>query len=112
MSYLKITSVITLIILFVVTASSFAAGPEYKEGELLVRFAPKENKHQRTKTEKETILSSINGGTIKHSHEKLVPGLNVIVLAVLFLILKSPQSYTNSRLLWEKRRFLLFWKIS
>ena len=108
----KSHAAISILFVFIFISVSVAAGPEYKEGELLVRFAPKENKHQRTKTEKETILSSINGGTIKHSHEKLVPGLNVIVLAVLFLILKSPQSYTNSRLLWEKRRFLLFWKIS
>ena len=80
MSYLKITSVITLIILFVVTDYVSAADLGYKEGELLVRFAPKENKHQRTKSEKEAILSSINGGTIKHSHDRIVPGLSLVKL--------------------------------
>jgi len=52
---------------------------EYKEGELIVRFAPKENGVQRTLNEKITILSSFNGGTIKYSF-KLVPGLSLVQL--------------------------------
>jgi subtilisin family serine protease len=56
-----------------------AADSSYKPGELLVRFAPKANGKQRDKKEKERILRSLDGGTIKHKF-KLVPGLNVVKL--------------------------------
>ncbi|UCC22394.1 MAG: S8 family serine peptidase, partial [Planctomycetota bacterium] len=56
-----------------------AADSSYKPGELLVRFAPKANGRQRDKKEKEEILRSLDGGTIKHTF-RLVPGLNVVKL--------------------------------
>jgi subtilisin family serine protease len=51
----------------------------YKEGELVVRFAPKTNGKQRTTDERNQILSSFNGGTVKHSI-KIVPGLSLVKL--------------------------------
>jgi len=52
----------------------------YEPGELLVRFAAKPDSKQRTLTEKNGILASINAGTIKHSY-KLVPGLTLVKLS-------------------------------
>jgi hypothetical protein len=69
-----------VLFVFVFASVSVADKADYKEGELLVRFTPKANGQQRTKSEKEEILSSIDGGTIKRSHEKLVPGLNLVNL--------------------------------
>jgi hypothetical protein len=51
----------------------------YKEGELLVRFAPKADSKQKSLNERSQILSSYNAGTIKHS-VKLVPGLSLVKL--------------------------------
>ncbi len=51
----------------------------YKEGELIVRFAPKPNGSQRTADERNQILTAFNAGTVKHSI-KLVPGLSLVEL--------------------------------
>ncbi|MBN1392102.1 MAG: hypothetical protein JW947_04785 [Sedimentisphaerales bacterium] len=51
----------------------------YKEGELLIRFAPKEGNVQTTIEEKDAILASLGGGEIKHTY-KLVPDLSLIKL--------------------------------
>jgi len=56
-----------------------AADLPYKEGELLIRFAPKTNGVQRTTDERNQILSSFNAGTVKKS-VRLVPGLSVVKL--------------------------------
>jgi subtilisin family serine protease len=52
---------------------------QYKEGELLVRFAPKPDGQQRSAIEKSQILNSLGGGTIKSSF-KIVPGLTLVEL--------------------------------
>jgi len=51
----------------------------YKQGELLVRFAPKSDGKHRTMMEHNQILAAINGGTILRS-SKFVPGLSVVKL--------------------------------
>lgn len=63
-------------------SESFGNTPEeldYKPGELLVKFSLKPNYKQRTKKEKDAILSTINGGKIIRSYN-LVPGLNLVKL--------------------------------
>lgn len=52
---------------------------QYKEGELIICFAPKEGGIHTTIDERTAILSDIGGGVIKHTF-KLVPGLNLIEL--------------------------------
>ena len=61
---------------------------EYNPGELIVRFAPKPNFQQRTKSEQNTILASINGGIVKRTY-KLVPGLSLVKLP-------APRTVKNS----------------
>jgi subtilisin family serine protease len=51
----------------------------YKEGELLVRFAPKTHGIQRTKQEKDQFLSSLNAGEVKRSYNR-VQGLTLVKL--------------------------------
>lgn len=52
---------------------------QYKEGELIVRFAPKDEGVQTTIEERDTILAGLGGGEIKGTY-KLVPGLSLIKL--------------------------------
>ena len=70
-----------IVVICFVFISNYAGASDlpYKEGELVVRFAPKTNGKQRALSEKNEVLSSINGGTVKHSY-KLVPGLTVVKL--------------------------------
>jgi subtilisin family serine protease len=56
-----------------------ASGPEYKPGELLVRFAPKDTGMQRSAKEKNDILSTLGLGTIKREY-RIVPGLSLVKL--------------------------------
>jgi len=51
----------------------------YKEGELIVRFAPNANGLQRDMKEKLQILDSLGGGTIQ-MQSRLVPGLCLVKL--------------------------------
>ncbi|MHC4658422.1 MAG: S8 family serine peptidase [Planctomycetota bacterium] len=51
----------------------------YEPGELIVRFAAKANGSRLTVAEKNQILSSLGGGSIKRSF-KIVPGLSVVEL--------------------------------
>ena len=55
-------------------------GGVYREGELLVRFAPKGDGKQRSVAEKAQVLSSLGGGIEKHRY-KLTPGLSLVELA-------------------------------
>ena len=55
-------------------------GGVYREGELLVRFAPKGDGKQRSVSEKAQVLSSLGGGFEKHRY-KLVAGLSLVELA-------------------------------
>jgi len=54
-------------------------GARYKEGELIVRFAPKAGNIQATTAERNSILSGLGGGEVKNTF-KLVPGLSVVKL--------------------------------
>ena len=59
---------------------SVAADVPYKQGELIVRFAPKGTGQQRNNMEKRQIINSIGGGTLKRNY-KIVPGLCLIKLS-------------------------------
>jgi len=69
----------SIIFLAAVSASANAADLPYKEGELLIRFAPKADGIQRTADERNQILSSFNAGAVKKS-VRLVPGLSAVKL--------------------------------
>ena len=58
---------------------TIAANSPYKEGQLLVRFAHKVDGTQRSVIEKNQVLNSLGGGTIKQSF-KIVPGLTLVEL--------------------------------
>jgi subtilisin family serine protease len=72
----------------------------YKEGELLVRFAPKAEGIQRTIQECNQILTTFNAGTIKKSM-KFVPGLTLV---------KLPESLTveNALLIFKDMDGILY----
>jgi hypothetical protein len=79
MSRTDIYSYIT-IICFTFISTSFADSDfPYKEGELLVRFAPKSDGSQKPMYECNQTLSSLGVGSIKHAF-KFVPGLTVVKL--------------------------------
>ncbi|MDH4240764.1 MAG: hypothetical protein OEW48_14490 [Phycisphaerae bacterium] len=56
-----------------------AADAVYKPGELLVRFAPKVDGKQRSRAEKNQMLTSLGGATIKRNFT-IVPGLTLVKL--------------------------------
>jgi subtilisin family serine protease len=64
---------------FAFLGDSIPADASYKPGELLVRFAPKAARTQRSTAEKHEILSVLGGGIIKRDY-RIVPGLSVVKL--------------------------------
>jgi len=56
-----------------------AGGGVCREGELLVRFAPRPDGKQTSSAEKKQILTSLGGAALKHSF-KIVPGLTLVKL--------------------------------
>jgi uncharacterized repeat protein (TIGR01451 family) len=69
-----------IIVCFAFISNCFAASDlPYKEGELLVRFAPKAKGVQRTVNERNQLLSSLDVGQIKHSYKR-VQGLTLVKL--------------------------------
>jgi parallel beta-helix repeat protein len=75
---------ITLLLLSIVHLTIFSSPSSaselvYKPDELIVRFAPKTDGSQRTLSERNEVLASINCGTVKRSC-KLVPGLTLVNL--------------------------------
>ncbi len=70
---------ICLIFLMLVVSVGLAQDLNYKPRELIVRFAPKDTGEQLTKNEKQTLLTSLNAGTFKHSI-MLVPGVSLVKL--------------------------------
>jgi subtilisin family serine protease len=69
-----------VVCLFFLISHTFAADElTYKEGQILVKFAPKTGGFQKTAAEHNQILVAVNAGTVKHSF-KLVPGLTVVEL--------------------------------
>jgi hypothetical protein len=75
----KTVLLLSIVCLTVYSSLGFASDLPYKPGELIVRFAPKATGAQRTKAEQNEVLTSIDGGNIKHFY-KLVPGLTVVKL--------------------------------
>jgi len=75
----KIILLLTIVFSIVYSSVGIASDLAYKPGELIVRFAPKPDSKQWTKTEQNAILASINSGTIKSSC-RLVPGLTLVKL--------------------------------
>lgn len=74
--------VLTLFICFTILLNLVSAAElPYKEGELLVRFAPKQDKAQRTLAEKNDLLATFEAGTVKKTFKK-VKGLTVVKLPV------------------------------
>ena len=76
--FAKVSS-ICLIFMMLVVSVGLAQDLNYKPGELIVRFAPKAIGEQLTKIEKQTLLTSLDAGTVKHT-TKLVPGLSLVKL--------------------------------
>ena len=74
------TFYITILVCFVFVSNCFASSDlPYKEGELLIRFAPKVAGLQRTKQEHNQILSSLNAGEVNRSYKR-VQGLTLVKL--------------------------------
>lgn len=76
------------------TYAQIPQNAEYKEGELIVRFAPKANGLQRTIQEKNATLSLFNGGNVKYSY-KFVPGLTLVQLPHGINVKDSVTLFTN-----------------
>jgi hypothetical protein len=81
MSRSKKISYFYISVIYFAFISNYASASDlpYKEGELLVRFAPKAKGVQRTIHECNQILTTVNAGTVKKSM-KLVPGLTLVKL--------------------------------
>jgi len=75
----KIALLLAIVCLAVYSSVGLASDLAYRPGELIVRFAPKADGKQRTKAERNTVLASLEGGSVKHSY-KLVPGLTLVKL--------------------------------
>lgn len=70
-----------LVALYLTTLLSFclAAEHRYEPDQILVRFSPKPDKSQRSITERNQILSSVNVGTVIKSTD-FIPGLTLVEL--------------------------------
>jgi len=68
---------------------------DYKPGELVVRFAPKRDGMQRTRVQRNALLTSIDGGYIKHSY-KIVPGLTVVKLPESVAVKDALEVFNNT----------------
>lgn len=72
-----------------------APDANYAPGELLVRFAPKADGTQCSTAEKNLILNSLGGGTIKRN-SRHVPGLSLIKLPTGQIVKNNLQKYRNA----------------
>jgi subtilisin family serine protease len=68
-----------LVALLLITNVAAETDLNYKSDELLIRFAPKTDGSLMTRSEKQTLLSTLNSGTVKHEY-KIVPGLSLVKL--------------------------------
>jgi len=75
----KITLLLAVVSLTIYSSVGLASDLPYKPGELLVRFAAAGNGKQRSMQEKNQILNSLGGGTIKYNF-MLVSGASVVKL--------------------------------
>ena len=67
----------------------------YAPGELLVRFAPKNRGIQLNTVEKNMILSSLRGSTVKHNFT-IVPGLSLVKLPENQTVKEVLQTYNST----------------
>lgn len=97
----------SIISLAAVSASVKAADLPYKEGELLIRFAPKTNGIQQTTNERNQILSSLDAGTVKKTI-RLVPGLSVVKLPANLTVAEAlPKLQGKSEILYAEPNYKL-----
>jgi len=67
----------------------------YKEGEILVRFAPGKDGKQRDAGDKQAVLSALGSGQLKKEFN-LVPGLTVVSLPLGLTMEEALQLYNNT----------------
>ncbi len=72
-------SLLSLSVLFVVVQGTDASDLPWVQGELIVRFAPRPDGKHTTKVERNAVLASVNGATVKRM-SKLVSGLALVSL--------------------------------
>ncbi|NIA17189.1 MAG: S8 family serine peptidase, partial [Planctomycetes bacterium] len=90
------TIILCTILLVIAFAQVQAADLPYKPDELIVRFAPKVDGQQRTRIERNEILASIVGGTVKR-FTKLVPGLGLVKLPDNVTVEKALAAFKNAQ---------------
>ncbi|MHC4645789.1 MAG: S8 family serine peptidase [Planctomycetota bacterium] len=73
-----------------------AANAPYKPDELIVRFAPKAKGKQFSNAEKQHILTSLGGGSIKRNF-KLVPGLTTVKLPPGMTVQKALRGFNKAK---------------
>ena len=101
----KTALLLAILYLTVHSSIGMASDLEYAPGELLVRFAPKENGNQLTTAEHNALLAEIGGGTIKYSC-KLVPGLTLVKLPENLSVENAlPVFKTTSGILYAKPNY-------
>jgi len=74
--------------------TTIPADADYAPGELLVRFAPKAKGIQLSTEEKNEILTSLGGATIKHNYT-IVPGLSLVKLPTGIKVKDALKVYNN-----------------
>jgi len=75
---------------------------------LLVRFAPKTNKLQRSQKERRQILNSLGEAQLKRSYE-IVPGLSLVKLSPGQTVINALNIYNNNNsILYAQPNYLLF----
>ena len=72
-----------------------AGNTPYKPGELIVRFAAKANGQMHSSQEKNQILISLGGATIKHDFN-IVPGLSVVELPAGMTVEEALQTFNGA----------------
>ncbi|HEW79120.1 MAG TPA: hypothetical protein ENH34_04030 [Phycisphaerales bacterium] len=90
----KATLLLSILCLIIYSSGAIASDLPYKPGELIVRFASKPDGKQRTLTERNELLASIDGGNVKHSY-KLVSGLTVIKLPTNVTVKNALAAFKN-----------------
>ncbi|MDH4241530.1 MAG: S8 family serine peptidase, partial [Phycisphaerae bacterium] len=101
----KKTVYLSIIFFAAILTSVKAADLPYKEGELLIRFAPRIDGIQRTTDERNQILASFNAGTVKASF-KLLPSLSVVKLPVNLTVVDAlPKLRGKSEILYVEPNY-------
>jgi hypothetical protein len=73
-------AILSSVVLAILAKTAFSAeSAAYVPGELLVRFAPKQNGQRPTLVEQNTILAAVGGGAVERTF-RIVPGLALVKL--------------------------------